>query len=149
MPFSASHSSVSGDLPEWLLLSPSSSEGRSGRCGTSSSATFVEVVHHVGGAQLEAGSSLACPRPPSSVHGAGTHHDGKALVEDVVISEPCHEGKASAGSSSEFQASAEPRGFMADARQVVPAQASTVAEGDGKWSAIICSGVRWPTGRRT
>jgi hypothetical protein len=114
-PFSLSYSTVFGDLPEWLLFSPSSSEGRSGRCVTALPASFTEVVCHGSGAQLEAASSLACPRPLPSMSEAGSHCEGKAPVEDADTSGPHHDEKALAGPSFEVRAMVEHCGFMADA----------------------------------
>jgi hypothetical protein len=130
---------------EWLLCSPSSSEGRSGLHATALLASFVKVLCRGSGTLLEVGSCSACPRPPPSASKAATYHEGKAPVEDAGASGLRHDGKAPAELSSEARQAAEPHGFMAAVRHVMPTQAPPAADGDWqvvshrrKWHQVAC-----------
>jgi hypothetical protein len=103
------------ELPEWLLFSPSSSEGRSGRPSSVSPATsFIDVIRRPESSVLRGeGSSSGAhahrfvgrSAAPSSLGGdfRVAHHEGKALVEEAgsVAPQGC--------------LAVAPSGFMADA----------------------------------
>jgi hypothetical protein len=70
--------SAGEELPNWLLFSPSSSEGRSPATGhlvgASPSSSFVDVVRDKGKAPLEDPEPRAPPSVPSSSRGGGGGH---------------------------------------------------------------------------
>jgi hypothetical protein len=78
------------ELPEWLLFSPSSSEGRSGRPSSVSPTTsFTDVVHQSGSTAPQwAGSSVGHRLYPNAARSVTAEfsqvacHDGKTPIEE-------------------------------------------------------------------
>jgi hypothetical protein len=93
VPFSPSSTPNSGaaaeDLSDWLLFSPSSSEGRSGRPSSVSTASFTDTVCRGSNVlHFEAGVSSAQPQTqvaPSRLVPTPevAHHDGKAPLKGM------------------------------------------------------------------